>query len=77
MKPEKKDKIDPKEKYTEKGIPEEWVEPLQKLGYVTVEKLINVKKPGKLHQEMMGYRKINKLEINTVTLEEVTVWLGK
>ena len=33
--------------------------------------------PGKLHQEMMGYRKKNKLENGTVTLEELSGWLGK
>ena len=76
MKPEKKEKIDPKEKYTEKGIPGEWVEPLQKLGYVTIEKLMKVEKPGKLHQEMMGYRKKNKLEISTVSLEDVASWIA-
>ncbi|MBN2212763.1 MAG: lysine--tRNA ligase [Bacteroidales bacterium] len=74
MRPEKKERIDPEEKYTRKGIPAEWVEPLQKLGYTTVEKLLKVEKPGKLHQEMMGYRKKNKLEISTITLEEVSNW---
>ncbi len=77
MKPEKKEKVDPKDKYTEKGIPGEWVEPLQKLGYTTVEKLMKVEKPGKLHQEMMGFRKKNKLEIGTLTLEEVSNWFVK
>ncbi len=76
MKPEKKDRIDPKEKYTEKGIPGEWVEPLQKLGYITIEKLMKVEKPGKLHQELMGYRKKNKLEISTVSVEDVSKWIN-
>ena len=58
------------------GIPEEWIEPLKALGYTTIEKLKAVDKPGKLHQEMMGYRKKNKLEISTVTLDEVGEWIG-
>jgi len=37
------------------GVPAEWMDPLQKLGYTTIEKLKAVKKSGKLHQEMMGY----------------------
>ena len=64
-----------KKEYLELGIPEEWVEPLQKLGYITIEKLKEIEKPGKLHQEMMGYRKKNKLEIGTVSVEDVSNWL--
>ena len=64
-----------KSEYVELGVPEEWVEPLQKLGYTTIEKLKEVEKPGKLHQEMMGYRKKNKLEIGTVTMEQVSSWV--
>jgi lysyl-tRNA synthetase, class II len=63
--------------FIEIGIPEEWVEHLQKLGYNTIEKIKAIEKPGKLHQEMMGYRKKNKLEIATVTVEEVAKWIGK
>jgi len=65
------------EEYEAIGVPAEWIEPLQKLGYTTVEKLKEVEKPGKLHQEMMGYRKKNKLEIGTVTMEQVSGWLEK
>ena len=63
------------EEYTTLGIPEEWVEPLQKLGYTTIENIKALEKPGKLHQEMMGYRKKNKLEISTVTMEDVNSWI--
>ena len=63
------------EEYEAIGIPNEWVEPLQKLGYTTIDKLNEVEKPGKLHQEMMGYRKKNKLEIPTVTMEDVNSWI--
>ncbi|MBN1388991.1 MAG: lysine--tRNA ligase [Bacteroidales bacterium] len=64
-----------RDEFLELGVPEEWIEPLIALGYDTVEKLKEVEKPGKLHQQMMGYRKKNKLEIDTVTLEQVTEWL--
>ena len=63
------------EEYEAIGVPAEWVEPLQKLGYTTIDKLKAVEKPGKLHQEMMGYRKKNKLEISTVTMEDVNSWI--
>lgn len=79
MKPEtsQKEKVESKkDDFTALGIPEEWVEPLQKLGYTTVEKIKAVDKPGKLHQEMMGYRKKNKLEIATVTVDDVAKWIA-
>ena len=37
----------------ERGVPEEWVEPLKALGYDTIDKIKAFAKPGKLHQEMM------------------------
>jgi predicted transcriptional regulator len=42
---------------------------------LTKNKLARVEKPGKLHQEMMKYRKKNKLEISTVILERVAGWI--
>ena len=66
-----------KSEYIELGVPEEWVEPLQKLGYTTIEKLKAVEKPGKLANDLNGYKKKNKLEIGTVTMEDVSGWLGK
>ncbi len=78
MKPEKKHQVtmDDPTKYREAGIPGEWIEVLQKLGYTTLAKLKEVEKPGKLHQEIMGYRKKNKLDINTVSVEDVASWIG-
>ncbi len=64
-----------KEPFLALGIPEEWVEPLQELGYDSVDKIKAEEKPGRLHQKMMGYRKKNKLEIGTVTVEQVAGWL--
>ena len=79
MKPEAQAKVpavSSADEYLALGIPEEWVEPLQKLGYTTIDKLKEVEKPGKLHQEMMGYRKKNKLEIDTVSVEDVNTWIS-
>jgi lysyl-tRNA synthetase class 2 len=75
MRPEKKERIDPKEKYTEKGIPGEWVEPLQKIGYTTVEKLKAVEKPGKLANDLNSFRKKNKLDLPGLSPETVAGWL--
>ncbi len=66
-----------KEPFLAMGIPEEWVEPLQELGYDSVDKLKAEEKPGRLHQKMMEFRKRGKLEIKTVTVEEVAGWLEK
>jgi len=77
MKPEKSVKLEvsDSEAYIALGIPEDWIPILQNLGYTTVAKIKEIEKPGKLHQEMMGYRKKNKLEIQTVTVEDVDSWL--
>jgi hypothetical protein len=45
------------------GVPTEWIEPLQKLGYTTIEKLKEVEKPGKLANNLNGYKKKNKLDL--------------
>ena len=63
------------EEYLAIGVPAEWIEPLQKLGYTTNEKLQEVEKPGKLHQEMMGYRKKNKLDLPGLSPEVVREWI--
>ncbi|HYX06347.1 MAG TPA: lysine--tRNA ligase, partial [Bacteroidales bacterium] len=56
MRPEKKIQKDDPAKFAELGIPEEWIQVLTKLGYVTVEKLKNAK-AGKLHNEICGFNK--------------------
>lgn len=76
MKPEKKIKIDPASEYTKIGIPEEWVEPLQKAGYIEVSKLKDIK-VGKFHQEICGINKKQKLGLKNPTQEEITEWISK
>jgi lysyl-tRNA synthetase, class II len=77
MKPEKVVKTDTKEDFVKAGIPEEWVEPLSKLGYKTLSKLKEVEKPAKLHQELCGFNKKNKLELKNPTQDEVVGWIER
>lgn len=73
MKPEKVQKKDSPERYAEIGVPAEWVEPLQKLGYDTVDKLKGLN-PNKLHQDLCGYNKKNKLGLANPAKELVESW---
>ena len=73
MKPEKVQKKDAPERYTEMGVPAEWVEPLQRLGYDMVEKLKGLN-PNKLHQDLCGYNKKNKLGLANPAKELVEQW---
>ncbi len=73
MKPEKVQKKDSPERYAEIGVPAEWVEPLQKLGYDTVDKLKGLN-PNKLHQDLCGYNKKNKLGLVNPAKELVESW---
>jgi len=77
MKPEKKTAVtDQVEKYTDKGIPTEWIEPLKKLGFTTVEKLKEVEKHTKLHQDLCGYNKKNKLGLQNPSQDDVKTWIN-
>jgi lysyl-tRNA synthetase class 2 len=75
MKPEKKSISDPEEKYTEKGIPAEWVDPLKKLGFTTIAKLMEVEKAGKLANDLNGINKKNKLGLPGLSPQAVEEWL--
>ncbi len=75
MKPEKKTVTDTDEKYIAVGIPAEWIDPLKKLGYVTITKLKEVEKYTKLHQELCGYNKKNKLGLQNPSQDDVKAWL--
>jgi len=76
MRPEKKEHIDPKEKYMEAGIPDEWVKIIQSLGFKTIESLSETK-AGKLHQDLCGYNKKNKLGLQNPALDDVKKWTGQ
>ena len=64
------------EEYTELGIPVEWVQALQKLGYTNITKLKEVEKPGKLANDLNGYNKKNKLGLKDLSPEVVTGWIS-
>ena len=76
MRPEKRVKRDKLSDYTQIGIPEEWVEVLQKAGYLQVSSLKDVN-PNKLHQEICGLNKKLKLDLTNPTFEEVKGWTEK
>ncbi len=75
MRPEKRESVDADEKYIEKGIPQEWVDVLKKLGFKTLAKLGEVEKHGKLHQDICGFNKKNKLGLKAPLPDEVKNWL--
>lgn len=73
MRPEKKPTIDEPEKYIAIGVPEEWVEVIQKMGYVTVDSLKKLA-PGKFFNDLCGFNKKNKLGLKAPSMEEVKAW---
>ena len=74
MRPEKTQKKDAESKYTAIGIPSEWVAPIQKAGYLTVDALIEAN-PNKLHQEICGINKKYKLELTNPSVDDVKAWV--
>ncbi len=76
MRPEKVIMKDAVSKYTAIGIPEEWVAPIQKAGYLTVDDL-QTAVGNKLHQEICGVNKKYKLELNNPTLDQVNNWISQ
>lgn len=75
MKPEKVQPKDAVAKYTEIGIPEEWVAVIQKAGFLTVASLKEAN-PNKLHQDICGLNKKFKLELANPAKEDVAAWVG-
>jgi lysyl-tRNA synthetase class 2 len=73
MRPEKKVQIDTKQVFIEKGIPEEWVPVIMKLGYKTVAELNDVK-AGKLFNDLCGINKKDKFGLKNPTPDEVKNW---
>ena len=67
----------PDEEYLEIGIPEEWIDPLRKLGYTTVTKLKEIEKAGKLANDLNGFNKKNKLGLAGLSPQAVEEWLKK
>lgn len=67
----------PKEEYIEIGVPDEWIEPLRKLGFTTVSRLKEVEKAGKLANDLNGFNKKNKLGLAGLSPQTVEEWLKK
>lgn len=79
MKPlvQKLEKESRKEEFIEAGIPEEWIEPLKKLGFVSIARLMEVEKAGKLANDLNSYNKKNKLGLPGLNPNTVENWLKK
>ena len=75
MRPEKTARRDKAEAYVAIGVPEEWVAPLQKAGYLTVESLAGAN-AGKVHQDICGLNKKYKLELANPALDSVAAWIA-
>ena len=69
MKPEKQEVVDSDEAFVALGIPKEWVEAIKALGFTTIAALRALEKPGKLANDLNGYKKKKNIpdltELNT------------
>lgn len=74
MRPEKVAKRDTASKYVEIGVPEEWVEVIQKAGYLTLDSLKDAN-PGKLMQEICGLNKKHKLGLKNPSNDDIAAWV--
>ena len=75
MRPEKVAKRDKEDAYTAIGIPAEWVAPIQKAGFLTVEALGKLDRPGKLFQDLLDINKKYKLGLKVPVVDEVKAWV--
>lgn len=73
MRPEKKVQIDSNQAFMDKGIAEDWIPVIFKLGYKTVAELNDVK-PGKLFNDLCGINKKEKLGLKNPTPDDVKKW---
>ena len=76
MRPEKVIPKDAPARYTELGIPEDWVAVIQKAGYNLVSDMKDVN-PQKHHMDICGINKKYKLELANPTVNEVADWVGR
>ncbi len=74
MRPEKVIKRDSVEKYVEIGVPEEWVDVIQKAGFLTIDSLKGAN-PSKLMQDICGLNKKHKLGLKNPSNDDVTAWI--
>ncbi|GAO29134.1 lysine--tRNA ligase [Geofilum rubicundum] len=77
MRPEKKAEKDDDNKFIALGIPAEWVPAIRKAGFHRTKDLLEVENPNKLHQDLCGVNKKNKLGLTNPSKEEVASWISK
>lgn len=75
MKPEVKPQTSTDDEYLSLGLSQEWIDPIRKLGFLTVDALKSVK-PGKLHNDLCGLNKKMKLGLSNPSQDDVKAWLG-
>lgn len=73
MKPEKKAEVDKAENFISLGIPEQWIETIQKSGFMTVAAL-KAATPNKIHQALCANKKL-KLNLENPTIDEIKKWI--
>lgn len=75
MKPEQKDQPDSPAAFKALGIAEEWLPAIAKLGFKKVKDLKETK-AGKLHNDLCGLNKKDKMGLTNPTIDEVKGWLA-
>jgi len=75
MKPEKTTKKDGPDKFSALGIPEEWIQVVQKAGILLISDLKGLN-PNKFHQDICGLNKKLKLELTNPSKEDVASWIA-
>jgi lysyl-tRNA synthetase class 2 len=73
MRPEKKAKVATAEDFIKIGVPAEWVQVLNKMGFNTIEEL-KAANPNKVFNDLGGMRKKLKLDITMPAKETVMAW---
>jgi lysyl-tRNA synthetase class 2 len=75
MKPEKKAKVATEADFVEAGVPKEWAPVVMEAGIRTVEELKETKHT-KLHHQISGLKKKMKLDIPSVSPDDVKEWVS-
>ncbi len=76
MRPEKKVRKDENETLAELGISAEWIKVFNHLGYNTSDSIKN-SSAGKMHNELCGYNKKNKLGLTNPSLDQLKQWVER
>jgi lysyl-tRNA synthetase class 2 len=74
MRPEKNAVKDSDDKFLERGVPAEWVPVLRKMSFNTVDAMRKIA-AGKLHNDLCGFNKKNKLGLENPSQDYVKLWV--